>query len=59
MTGIRAGVHQRGFTDVRPASGFALGRIADGRTTTDLAEHLGMTKQATSGGPLGRPVTSG
>lgn len=38
----------RGF-EVRPAHGFAFTRLApDGATVTDLAVHLGVTKQAAS-----------
>jgi DNA-binding MarR family transcriptional regulator len=44
---IHAGVSQRGFDDLRPAHGFAFVRISLGDSTTgDLAEHLGVTKQA-------------
>ncbi|MFI9807096.1 MarR family winged helix-turn-helix transcriptional regulator [Streptomyces sp. NPDC052301] len=46
---IHDGVTARGFTDLRPAHGFAFGRLApDGATVTDLAVHLGVTKQAAS-----------
>ncbi|MEU4036313.1 MarR family winged helix-turn-helix transcriptional regulator [Streptomyces collinus] len=46
---INDGVVARGFTDVRPAHGFAFARLApDGATVTDLAVHLGVTKQAAS-----------
>ncbi|MEU6593565.1 MarR family transcriptional regulator [Streptomyces sp. NPDC046881] len=46
---INDGVVARGFTDVRPAHGFAFARLApDGATVTDLAAHLGVTKQAAS-----------
>ncbi|MFD9128408.1 MarR family winged helix-turn-helix transcriptional regulator [Kitasatospora sp. NPDC059571] len=46
---IDAGVRDRGFTDVRPAHGFAFARLApDGATVGDLADHLGVTKQAAS-----------
>ncbi|WP_369367531.1 MarR family winged helix-turn-helix transcriptional regulator [Streptomyces sp. CG4] len=46
---INEGVVARGFTDVRPAHGFAFARLApDGATVTDLAAHLGVTKQAAS-----------
>ncbi|WP_330328523.1 MarR family transcriptional regulator [Streptomyces sp. NBC_00536] len=39
-------IHQ-GFEDLRPAHGFAFARISHGdATTADLAEHLGVTKQA-------------
>ena len=46
-------VHTRlaaaGFDDLRPAHGFAFQRLApDGATGNDLAEHLGITKQAAS-----------
>lgn len=45
---INDGVEARGF-DGRPAYGFAFTRLApDGATVTDLATHLGMTKQAAS-----------
>ena len=46
---IHAGVVSRGFTVLRPAHGFAFARLApDGATVTDLAAHLGVTKQAAS-----------
>ncbi|MCX4913781.1 MarR family winged helix-turn-helix transcriptional regulator [Streptomyces sp. NBC_00687] len=46
---IHEGVVSRGFDDVRPAHGFAFARLsADGATVTDLAAHLGVTKQAAS-----------
>ncbi|MER6471805.1 MarR family winged helix-turn-helix transcriptional regulator [Streptomyces collinus] len=46
---INDGVVARGFTDVRPAHGFAFARLVpDGATVTDLAAHLGVTKQAAS-----------
>ncbi|MEU9991303.1 MarR family winged helix-turn-helix transcriptional regulator [Streptomyces sp. NPDC048045] len=46
---IHAGVVARGFADLRPAHGFAFARLApDGATATDLAAHLGVTKQAAS-----------
>ncbi len=46
-------VHTRlaeaGFDDIRPAHGFAFQRLAPtGATGNDLAEHLGITKQAAS-----------
>jgi DNA-binding MarR family transcriptional regulator len=46
-------VHTRlaaaGFDGLRPAHGFAFQRLApDGATGTELAEHLGITKQAAS-----------
>lgn len=38
-----------GYDDVRPAHGFAFVRLApDGATGNELAEHLGVTKQAAS-----------
>ncbi|GHO49476.1 MarR family winged helix-turn-helix transcriptional regulator [Ktedonospora formicarum] len=40
---------QAGFGDVRPAHGFVFQRLApDGATGNELAEHLGITKQAAS-----------
>lgn len=46
---IHDGVVARGFEGVRPAHGFAFIRLApDGATVTDLAAHLGVTKQAAS-----------
>ncbi|MGF0172648.1 MarR family winged helix-turn-helix transcriptional regulator [Streptomyces sp. Marseille-Q5077] len=46
---INDGVVARGFEGVRPAHGFAFARLApDGATATDLAAHLGVTKQAAS-----------
>ncbi|WP_330456928.1 MarR family winged helix-turn-helix transcriptional regulator [Streptomyces sp. NBC_00820] len=46
---IHDGVVARGFTDLRPAHGFAFARLApEGATVTDLATHLGVTKQAAS-----------
>ncbi|MEC4016340.1 MarR family winged helix-turn-helix transcriptional regulator [Streptomyces sp. H27-D2] len=46
---INTGVAARGFDDVRPAHGFAFTRIAGGGATAgELAEHLGVTKQAAS-----------
>lgn len=49
VDGIQAGLAARGFDDVRPAHGFAFVRLSAGpATTTQLAEHLGVTKQATS-----------
>ena len=45
---INDGVVARGF-EVRPAHGFAFTRLArGGATVTDLAAHLGVTKQAAS-----------
>jgi DNA-binding MarR family transcriptional regulator len=46
---INEGVVARGFEGVRPAHGFAFTRLApDGATVTELAVHLGVTKQAAS-----------
>ncbi|MBL1086225.1 winged helix-turn-helix transcriptional regulator [Streptomyces actinomycinicus] len=46
---INDGVAARGFTDIRPAHGFAFARLAPGgATATELAAHLGVTKQAAS-----------
>ncbi|MFG2787544.1 MarR family winged helix-turn-helix transcriptional regulator [Streptomyces sp. NPDC048419] len=46
---INEGVVARGFEGVRPAHGFAFTRLApDGATVTELAAHLGVTKQAAS-----------
>ncbi|MFE1247789.1 MarR family winged helix-turn-helix transcriptional regulator [Streptomyces sp. NPDC058735] len=46
---INEGVLARGFEGMRPAHGFAFARLApDGATVTDLAVHLGVTKQAAS-----------
>ncbi len=46
---IHEGVVARGFAGLRPAHGFAFARLAPGdATVTDLAAHLGMTKQAAS-----------
>lgn len=46
---IHDGVVARGFEGLRPAHGFAFSRLApDGATVTDLAAHLGVTKQAAS-----------
>ena len=47
VDGVDAGVRARGFTDVRPAHGFAFARLsAGGATITQLAEHLDVTRQA-------------
>ena len=49
VDGIQAGVVARGFTDIRPAHGFAFVRLApSGATVSDLAAHLNMTRQAAS-----------
>jgi DNA-binding MarR family transcriptional regulator len=46
VDGIQAGVVERGFTDVRPAHGFAFARLAPaGATVSELATHLGITRQ--------------
>ncbi|NNH73763.1 winged helix-turn-helix transcriptional regulator [Nocardia uniformis] len=46
---IHAGVVAAGFTDVRPTHGFAFVRMAPhGATVGEIAEHLGVTKQAAS-----------
>ena len=48
VDGIQEGLARRGFDDVRPAHGFAFARISEvDATTADVAEHLGITKQAT------------
>jgi len=47
VDGIQAGVVERGFTDLRPAHGFAFARLAPtGATVSELATHLGVTRQA-------------
>ena len=47
VDGIQAGVVERGFTDVRPAHGFAFARLAPaGATVSELAAHLSVTRQA-------------
>jgi len=47
VDGISAGVRARGFDDLRPAHGFAFARLAPhGATITQLAAHLGVTRQA-------------
>ena len=47
VDGIHAGVMARGYRDVRPAHGFAFARLApDGATVSELAAHLGVTRQA-------------
>jgi DNA-binding MarR family transcriptional regulator len=46
---IHTEVAARGFDDLRPAHGFAFVRLApNGATAAELAEHLGVTKQAAS-----------
>jgi DNA-binding MarR family transcriptional regulator len=47
VDGIHSGVVARGFADLRPAHGFAFTRLApSGATVTELAAHLGVTRQA-------------
>lgn len=49
VDGVQAGLAKRGFTDVRPAHGFAFARVAAGQATViELAVHLGVSKQAAS-----------
>ena len=49
VDGIDAGVRARGFTDLRPAHGFAFALLSSGQATAvDLARHLDITKQAAS-----------
>ena len=49
VEGVQRGVAEAGFDDVRPVHGFAFARLSDApATTAQLAEHLGITKQATS-----------
>jgi len=49
VDGIHARVTAAGFDDLRPAHGFAFVRISAGDATVgDVAEHLGVTKQAAS-----------
>ncbi|MEU4622179.1 MarR family transcriptional regulator [Actinoplanes sp. NPDC023801] len=49
VDGIDSGVRASGFTDLRPAHGFAFVRLSGtGATVTELAEHLEITKQAAS-----------
>jgi len=44
---VHEGVARRGFRDIRPAHGFAFVRISAGDATiADVAEYLGVTKQA-------------
>ncbi|MBL1072812.1 MarR family transcriptional regulator [Nocardia sp. 2] len=46
---IHRGVVAAGFTDIRPTHGFAFVRMApDGATVGEIADHLGVTKQAAS-----------
>ncbi len=47
VDGIQRRCADRGFDDVRPAHGFVFVRLSEeGATATELAEHLGVTKQA-------------
>jgi DNA-binding MarR family transcriptional regulator len=47
VDGIQGRMVERGFADVRPGHGFAFTLIAGGGATAgQLAEHLGVTKQA-------------
>jgi len=49
VDGIHAGVVARGFQDVRPTHGFAFVLLSHGgATVSELAGHLGVTKQAAS-----------
>ncbi len=49
VDGVQDGLAARGFDDVRSAHGFAFVRIGEGdATTADVAQHLGVTKQAAS-----------
>ncbi len=49
VDGIHAAVTAAGFDDLRPTHGFAFVRISAGDATVgDVAEHLGVTKQAAS-----------
>jgi DNA-binding MarR family transcriptional regulator len=49
IEGVRTRVVGKGFADVRPVHGYAFVRIsAGGATVLDVAEHLGVTKQAAS-----------
>ncbi|WP_034278969.1 MarR family transcriptional regulator [Actinospica robiniae] len=46
---IHDGVERRGFVGLRPAHGFAFVRLTpDGASIAEVAEHLGVTKQAAS-----------
>lgn len=47
VDGIQQGLLRRGFDDVRPVHGFAFARLSGApATASDLAAHLGVTKQA-------------
>ncbi|MEU6849486.1 MarR family transcriptional regulator [Actinacidiphila alni] len=46
---IQSGVVALGFADIRPTHGFVFTRLApSGATVTEIAEHLGVTRQAAS-----------
>ncbi|MCD9022171.1 MarR family winged helix-turn-helix transcriptional regulator [Cohnella silvisoli] len=46
---LHAELEQRGFGDVRPSHGFVFQRLAaQGATGIELAQHMGITKQAAS-----------
>ncbi|WP_067574550.1 MarR family winged helix-turn-helix transcriptional regulator [Nocardia acidivorans] len=46
---VHRGVVAAGFDDIRPSHGFAFVRMApNGATVGEIAEHLGVTKQAAS-----------
>lgn len=46
---IHNGMVALGYTDVRPTHGFVFTRLApSGATVTEIAEHLGVTRQAAS-----------
>lgn len=46
---IQTGVVAYGFDDIRPTHGFVFTRLApDGATVTEIAAHLGFTRQAAS-----------
>ncbi|MCW2940604.1 MAG: MarR family transcriptional regulator, partial [Actinomycetia bacterium] len=47
IDGISTGTAARGFDDIRPAHGFAFTLLSrGGATVTELAGHLGVTRQA-------------
>lgn len=49
VDGIQSGMSTQGFDDLRPAHGFLFARVSGaGCTTSDIAAHLGVTKQAAS-----------
>lgn len=49
VDGIHAGVVARGYDDIRPTHGFAFVLLSHGgATVSELAGHLGVTKQAAS-----------